>query len=110
MKAQKIISREKGLYKSPLFFPFIIELLIVSPCPLPFVIGLISILSFFIFFLDLGFQVRDFKGENFLDWNVNYILSLYILLRFLIISRVFLNLTSYCNYRTSRIGYSFLKK
>lgn len=40
MKAQKIISNEKRFKDSPLFLPYILELCIVAPCPLPFVIGI----------------------------------------------------------------------
>lgn len=49
--------------------------------------------------------MKDYKAENFLEWDVNNILSLYILMRVLVISRFFLKLTPYCNYRASRIGY-----
>jgi len=58
----------------------------------------------------MGFNVEDYRADkNQLEWNVNYILSLYILLRILIIGRVCLNLTSYCNYRASRIGFLMIK-
>ena len=53
----------------------------------------------------MGFQIKDFHAEEYLEWNVNYILSLYILLRIIVIGRVFLNLTAYCNYRAARIGF-----
>ena len=56
------------------------------------------------FLLDKEFQIKDFKTEYILDWDANYVLSLYILLRILVIGRVVLNLTSYCNYRATRIG------
>lgn len=39
MKEQRIIDRKKGLIKSTLFFPYLMELCIVTPCPLPFIIS-----------------------------------------------------------------------
>lgn len=96
MKAQKVISKKINFWNSGLLLPFLVELLIILPCPLPFLTG-------------YSFKLANYANDEKLYLNYNLVLSLLILLRVIMIGRVLLNITIYCNYRSSRIWYISIK-
>lgn len=89
-KERRIYSNRDSFFSTGLLFYFLFDILIISPHPIHY-------------FEDLQFSMPSFNGKPSLNYKLNHILSIYMVLRVILLLRSYLNCTIFKTSRSFRL-------
>ena len=99
LKVQMLASPQSTVFSGNRKFSLLFEIFIYLPQPYPFLAGM----NFSFSFLDLQISTKNYFDNREIDYYINELLSLCLVLRLLIVIRVILTYSKWISHRSNRI-------